>query len=70
MAYDSDCTEYLKILYDDYVLKGARTPPLVRFPDCGIGVQAAEPIPMRGRKFVPRREYVRAQRSVPSQNGD
>ena len=29
-AYDPDCTDYLKMYYDDYVLKGARMSPRCR----------------------------------------
>ena len=48
IAYDADCTEYLKIASDEYVLKGAKTsPPTVtrgpREPDGDV------PVPVRGR---------------------
>ena len=55
VSYDGECFEYLKINYDEYILKGARTKQHVSTP-AGLGQL---PIPTRGRDFVPRRLYVR-----------
>ena len=58
ISYDGDCTDYLKISYEEYVLKGARTAPLVNYPKIGTP-EPEGPIPVRGREFVPRRMYMR-----------
>ena len=58
VAYDPECVDFLKISYNEYVLKGAKTAPLIAFPRSGVPEDPA-PIPMRGREFVPRRVYLR-----------
>ena len=57
-AYDPDCTDYLKMYYDDYVMKGARTSPAAGVPRAGAQDAEAH-VPMRGREFVPRRIYIK-----------
>ena len=32
MSYDAECIDYLKIHYDDYVLKGAKSNPIADYP--------------------------------------
>ena len=54
LSYDPECVNYIKITHDDYVLKGARTTPMVYFPTSS-GRVVLVPIPFRGRDFVPRR---------------
>ena len=58
LAYDSDCLDYIKISYDDFVMKGAQTTPVVSFPQGG-GPAVPEQVPLRGRDVVPRRPYMR-----------
>ena len=47
-AYDPDCTDYLNIFYDDYVMKGAKTAPAAGTarPGAPTGIG---PVPTRGR---------------------
>ena len=45
-------------MYDDYVMKGAKTAPAVSFPTVGFP-QEMEKIPLRGREFMPRKVYVK-----------
>ena len=55
IAYDVNCFDFLKIPYDDYVLKGAKTTSTVTF---GARSPAEpDPVPVRGREFIPRRIY-------------
>ena len=35
IAYDPDCMDYIKLSYEDYILEGARTNPVVRFAQPG-----------------------------------
>ena len=59
VSYDEKCLDFLKIPYDEYIMKGALTnPPAVHHPARG----PAEPdaVPVRGREFVPRRLYTKA----------
>ena len=51
LSYDLECVNYIKITHDDYVLKGARTTPMVNFPKSS-GQDVRAPIPSRGRDFV------------------
>ena len=57
-AYDPNCTEYLTTMYDDYVMKGAKTSVAAGAPRPGIPDGVA-PTPTRGREFVPRRVYIK-----------
>ena len=52
------CVDYIKITYDDYVLKGARSSPIVTFPVPGVAEANAE-VPTRGKDIVPRGMYLR-----------
>jgi hypothetical protein len=58
VGYDPDCTEYLTVTHDDYVMKGAKSSPGVSFPTIDPDNNGA--IPVRGREFVPRRVYIKA----------
>ena len=51
ISYDASCFDFLKMTYDEYIVKDAKTTQHVLMP---IGDGQA-PIPMRGRDFVPRR---------------
>ena len=51
VSYDTECFEYVKTHYDEYVFKEARTKQHVSVP---VGVEQL-PIPTRGRDFIPRR---------------
>ena len=57
-AYDPNCTEYLKIYYDVYVIKGAKTVLAAGVPRAPIPSGQSE-VPMRGQEFVPRRIYIK-----------
>ena len=57
-GYDPECGGYLKIPYDEYVMKGARTTPVV-VPGQARSPDDDPPVPVRGREFVPRRIYTR-----------
>ena len=50
-VYDPECTEYLNIFYDDYVMKGAKTAPAAGSTRPGAQ-EGNWPVPMRGREFV------------------
>ena len=54
LSYDPNCTDYLNIKYDEYILKGAKTRQHVSMPR---NIESQE-IPTRGREFVPRRLYM------------
>ena len=58
VAYDPDCIVFLKIPYDEYVFKGAKTTVSVTF-EGPKNLEAAGPVPLRGREFVPRRIYTK-----------
>ena len=55
VSYDANCFEFLKVSYDEYIMKGAKTKLHISAP---VGIAQAE-IPPRGRDFVPRRLYIR-----------
>ena len=57
-AYDPNCAEYLVTMYDDYVMKGAKTSVAAGAPRPGIP-EGVAPTPTRGREFVPRRVYIK-----------
>ena len=57
-AYDPDCVNYLKMHYDDYIMKGAKTSPAAGVPRAGAQ-EAGTHVPVRGREFVPRRIYIK-----------
>ena len=54
MSYDPECIDYLKIHYDDYVFKGAKSNPIADFRGLH-GPDGEEPVPLRSRESVPRR---------------
>ena len=56
--YDPECVEYLKIHYDDYVLKGAESDPIADLRGLR-GPEGEAPVPLRSRESVPRRLYTR-----------
>ena len=47
-----------QLSYDDYILEGARTNPVVGFAQPGTQEEAGA-VPMRGREHVPRRTYTK-----------
>jgi len=57
-SYDPECIDDLKIHYDDYFLKGAKSNPIAEFRGLR-GPDAEEPVPLRSRESVPRRLYTR-----------
>ena len=59
LLYDLECADYLNITYGGFVLKGARSTPMICFSHGG-GQEAPGLIPVRGCEFVPRRVYTRA----------
>ena len=58
-SYDTELFNSIKVSYDEFILDGARTTPAVTFARSDA-VEAAPPVPMRGREFVPRRLYTKA----------
>ena len=58
LAYDPKCVDSIKIGYNEYILKDARTSVAVtRHPGPAGG--PIDPVPTRGKEFVPRRIYTR-----------
>ena len=57
-SYDPGCIDYLKINYDDYVLKGAKSNPISEFRGLH-GPEGEEHVPICTRESVPRRVYTR-----------
>ena len=57
-SYDPKCIDHLKIHYDDYVLKGAKSNPIADIRGLR-GPEGEEPVPLRSRESVPRRLYTR-----------
>ena len=54
IAYDPVCVDFVKIGYNEYILKDARTSVAVaRHP--GLAAGPTDQVPTRGREFVPRR---------------
>ena len=54
---DTDCIDYLKTFYDDYVMTGAKTTAAAGVPYPWPQAVPSD-IPKRGRDFVPRRIYI------------
>ena len=58
LAYDPKCVDSIKIEYNEYILKDARTSVVAtRHPGPAEG--PIDPVPTRGREFVPRLIYTR-----------
>ena len=55
ISYDADCFDFLKVRYDEYIMKGAKTKLYVTAP---VGIEQAA-IPTLGRDVIPRRLYIR-----------
>ena len=55
ICYDASCFDFLKVSYDEYIMKGAKTQLHVTAP---VGIEQAA-IPTRGRDFIPRRLCIR-----------
>ena len=53
-AYDPECIDYLKLSYNDYVMKGAKTVVIPNFPMPTPPADQGSVL-LRGKEFVPRR---------------
>ena len=56
--YDPECVKQLRIHYNDYVVKGAKSNPIADFRGLR-GPEGEAPVPLCSRGSVPRRLYTR-----------